>query len=434
MITSHTTLAQGVSARHTNHVSCACVFDLSSTLSSHSSFVSPIFYFILLIFHFIFYVDRFGAKFLCALPRMRSLAFWSTTHLSHKQAIARSSAEADLYAAALGASESEGVVWLRRSENLWWLTPNPLNTLSTDEGICRLKNIDVTHGCKTKSAQTGGASCEERTKHGSGHRSTQSGSNPEACGNPRIHQHVERSLRKQERMNCRAVSRHADEETAIQGQQQQQRRSDRVPMKLRTQDNQWRATEASWPIKTRTETTSGRTSWDEEPEDERDKITLAWRRWRSYPREGLALQQRLAVWIAQDGILPRDGIAQDVENQEGGLEKFGQRRWNGERIIWRRLFGLGAGPRTLTTARSVAITIWSLQKPNKRGIRKGQQYKLCTGGAIACSVSVVWIKLVQLSHLVTRSVTHSNAHALAQVVPKNRVPFLTVGPSARTTE
>ena len=49
MIMSHTTLAQGVSARHTIHVSCACVFDLSSTLSSHSSFISPIFYFILLI-------------------------------------------------------------------------------------------------------------------------------------------------------------------------------------------------------------------------------------------------------------------------------------------------------------------------------------------------------------------------------------------------
>ena len=62
MIISHTTLARGVGARHTIHVSCACVFDLSSTLSSHSSFVSLIFYFILLIFHFIFYVDRFGAK------------------------------------------------------------------------------------------------------------------------------------------------------------------------------------------------------------------------------------------------------------------------------------------------------------------------------------------------------------------------------------
>ena len=59
---SHTTLAQGVSARHTIHVSCACVFDLSSTLSSHSAFVSPIFHFILLIFHLIFFVDRFGAK------------------------------------------------------------------------------------------------------------------------------------------------------------------------------------------------------------------------------------------------------------------------------------------------------------------------------------------------------------------------------------
>ena len=62
MIMSHTTFAQGVSARHTIHVSCACVFDLSSTLSSHSSLVSPIFYFILLIIYFIFHVDRFGVK------------------------------------------------------------------------------------------------------------------------------------------------------------------------------------------------------------------------------------------------------------------------------------------------------------------------------------------------------------------------------------
>ena len=61
-VVSHMTLAQGVSARHTIHDSLACVFDLSSTLSSHSSFVSPIFYFIFLILHFFFYVDRFGVK------------------------------------------------------------------------------------------------------------------------------------------------------------------------------------------------------------------------------------------------------------------------------------------------------------------------------------------------------------------------------------
>ena len=73
VIMSHTTLAQGVSARHTIHMSCACVSDLSSTLSSHSSLVSPIFYFILLIFHFIFHVDRFGVE-----PPVRFLALWST--------------------------------------------------------------------------------------------------------------------------------------------------------------------------------------------------------------------------------------------------------------------------------------------------------------------------------------------------------------------
>ena len=50
----HTRLAQSVGASHTIHVSCACVFDPSSTISSHSPFVPPIFYFILSIFHFTF--------------------------------------------------------------------------------------------------------------------------------------------------------------------------------------------------------------------------------------------------------------------------------------------------------------------------------------------------------------------------------------------
>ena len=59
---SHTTLAQGVSPRHTIHVSCACVFDVSSTLSSHSSFVSPIFYFVLDLSLQFFYVDVAGAR------------------------------------------------------------------------------------------------------------------------------------------------------------------------------------------------------------------------------------------------------------------------------------------------------------------------------------------------------------------------------------
>ena len=49
-IMSHTTLAQGVSARHIIHVSCACVSDLSSTLHFALFTVSLIFYFILLIF------------------------------------------------------------------------------------------------------------------------------------------------------------------------------------------------------------------------------------------------------------------------------------------------------------------------------------------------------------------------------------------------
>ena len=41
-------IGSSVCARHPIHVSCACVFDLSSDLSSHSSFVSPIFHFMLL--------------------------------------------------------------------------------------------------------------------------------------------------------------------------------------------------------------------------------------------------------------------------------------------------------------------------------------------------------------------------------------------------
>ena len=60
VIICHTTLAQGVGARRLIHVSCACDSDLSSTLSSHSSFVSPIFHFILLnfdFFLFLFHVD-----------------------------------------------------------------------------------------------------------------------------------------------------------------------------------------------------------------------------------------------------------------------------------------------------------------------------------------------------------------------------------------
>ena len=59
---SHVTLAQGVGARHTIHVSCACVSDLSSTLHFALFTVSPIFHFILLIFHFIFDVGRFGVN------------------------------------------------------------------------------------------------------------------------------------------------------------------------------------------------------------------------------------------------------------------------------------------------------------------------------------------------------------------------------------
>ena len=58
-------IGSSVCARHLIHVSCVCVSDLSSTLSSHSSFVSPIFHFILLNFDFyffLFHVDVAGAR------------------------------------------------------------------------------------------------------------------------------------------------------------------------------------------------------------------------------------------------------------------------------------------------------------------------------------------------------------------------------------
>ena len=84
---SHTTLAQGssVCVRHLIHVSCACVIDLSSTLVSHSSLVSPIFHLILLNFDFhlfLFHVGCCRSKIPCALRPMRSLALWPMTPLS----------------------------------------------------------------------------------------------------------------------------------------------------------------------------------------------------------------------------------------------------------------------------------------------------------------------------------------------------------------
>ena len=60
-------IGSSVSARLLIHVSCACVSDLSSTLSSHPSFVS-LFHFILLIFYFLFHVDLAGATSLCTSP------------------------------------------------------------------------------------------------------------------------------------------------------------------------------------------------------------------------------------------------------------------------------------------------------------------------------------------------------------------------------
>ena len=77
-------IGSSVCARHLIHVSCACVFDLSSTLSSHSSFVSPIFHFILLniVLPFPLPCGCCRSKIPCALRPMRSLAFSPTTLLT----------------------------------------------------------------------------------------------------------------------------------------------------------------------------------------------------------------------------------------------------------------------------------------------------------------------------------------------------------------
>ena len=69
------------SAHHPIHVSCACVSDLSSTLHFALFTVSPIFFFIFLIFHFLFHVDVLGSSVHFVRP-VRSLAVWPITPLS----------------------------------------------------------------------------------------------------------------------------------------------------------------------------------------------------------------------------------------------------------------------------------------------------------------------------------------------------------------
>ena len=72
-------IGSSVCARHLIHVSCACVFDLSSTLSSHSSSVSHVFHFILLKLRLLSFPLPRGSvrsKIPCALRPMRSLALW----------------------------------------------------------------------------------------------------------------------------------------------------------------------------------------------------------------------------------------------------------------------------------------------------------------------------------------------------------------------
>ena len=64
-------IGSSVCARHLIHVSCACVFDLSSTFSSHSSFVSPIFHFFFLNLDFYLFSSMWMSSEqdpLCTLP------------------------------------------------------------------------------------------------------------------------------------------------------------------------------------------------------------------------------------------------------------------------------------------------------------------------------------------------------------------------------
>ena len=70
------------SARHVIHVSCACVFDFSSTLHFALFTVSLIIYFISPNLHLHLLCGSVRREIPCALPRMRGLTLWSTTPLS----------------------------------------------------------------------------------------------------------------------------------------------------------------------------------------------------------------------------------------------------------------------------------------------------------------------------------------------------------------
>ena len=80
-------IGSSVCARHLIHVSCAWVFDLSSTLASHSASVSPIFHLFFLnldwLLPFPLPCGCLRSKIPCALRPLRSLALWPITPLSH---------------------------------------------------------------------------------------------------------------------------------------------------------------------------------------------------------------------------------------------------------------------------------------------------------------------------------------------------------------
>ena len=80
---SHTTLAQGVSARHLIHESCACLFDLFDP--RFALFISLSHLLLLLepwLLPFPLPCGSVRNKITCALRLMRSLALWPITHLS----------------------------------------------------------------------------------------------------------------------------------------------------------------------------------------------------------------------------------------------------------------------------------------------------------------------------------------------------------------
>ena len=161
MKNSHTTLAQCVSARPPIHVSCAWVFDLSSTLASHSSFLSPIFHFILLNFDLyllLFHMDVAGAR---SLVHFAQCGVWSfgQQRTSHTQ----ENYESQEVLAGAGIRRSETVVRNPRQIAILGVIMESIRSSPSD---CREKG-NARKDCSKLSAQPGwsdanGTSLKER--------------------------------------------------------------------------------------------------------------------------------------------------------------------------------------------------------------------------------------------------------------------------------